>query len=74
MIEETGLQLLHRLGLDAAKWSAEMKKRGVVECDAHAGSEFHGWMCNAIMTAYERGTLAAGGSPNCSPYWLEADK
>lgn len=52
---ETGPQLLARLGMDAEKWCAEMVKRGVVQADAEPGGWFHGWMCNAIMSAYDRG-------------------
>lgn len=70
MSEVNAAQMLNRLGIDAVAWSAELKKRGVVDCDVEPGSIFHGWMCNIIMTAYDRGTLDAGGSPGCSPYWL----
>lgn len=68
--EETGPQLLKRLGIDAAKWCAEMSGRGIVKADPAPGGDFHGWMCNAIMYAYDKGIRDAGGSPNCSPYWL----
>ena len=55
--EETGGQMLDRLGMDATKWCAEMVGRGVVkaEDDGKPGSWFHGWMCNAIMKAYDIG-------------------
>lgn len=41
--------------MDATKWCAEMHKRGVVTADPAAGETFHGWMCNAIMNAYDIG-------------------
>lgn len=55
--EETGGQMLDRLGMDATKWCAEMVGRGVVKTDEDGkpGSWFHGWMCNAIMKAYDIG-------------------
>lgn len=55
---ETGPQLLQRLGMDAAKWCAEMAARGVVRADPAPGEIFHAWMCNAIMTAYDIGSSA----------------
>jgi Lar family restriction alleviation protein len=55
---ESGPQLLQRLGMDAAKWCAEMHKRGVVTADPAPGEQFHGWMCNAIMNAYDIGHAA----------------
>lgn len=58
--EETGGQMLERLGMDAAKWCAEMKAKGVVACDAEPGSLFHGWICNAIMKAYDIGYSRGG--------------
>jgi hypothetical protein len=54
-MSETGPELLNRLGMDAEKWCAEMVKRGVVQADPAPGEWFHAWMCNAIMTAYDRG-------------------
>lgn len=56
---ESGLGLLGRLGMDAAKWCAEMAARGVVQADPSPGETFHVWMCNAIMTAHDIG-FAAG--------------
>lgn len=53
--QETGPELLRRLGTDAAKWCAEMHKRGVVTADPSPGENFHGWMCNAIETARDEG-------------------
>jgi hypothetical protein len=55
---ESGPDLLARLGTDAAKWCAEMVKRGVVRGDCHPGSWFHGWMCNAIENARDAGYAA----------------
>lgn len=52
---ESDPQLLKRLGMDAEKWCAEMVKVGVVQADPAPGEQFHGWMCNAIMTAYDIG-------------------
>lgn len=69
--QETGPQMLQRLGLDAEKWCAEMVNRGAVQADPAPGQLFHAWMCNAIMAAYDSGTLDTGGSPGCSPYWIE---
>jgi len=69
-VSESAVQQLNRLGMDAVAWGAELKKLGVVDCDVQEGSQFHGWLCNIIMVAYDRGTLDAGGTPNCSPYWL----
>ena len=54
----TGPQLLQRLGMDATKWCAEMHKRGVVTADPAPGATFHGWMCNALMNAYDIGHAA----------------
>lgn len=52
---ESGPELLQRLGMDAAKWCAEMHARGIVSADPTPGETFHGWMCNAIMNAYDIG-------------------
>lgn len=55
---ESGPQLLQRLGMDAAKWCTEMHKRGVVTANPAPGGQLHGWMCNAIMNAYDIGHAA----------------
>lgn len=56
--QESGPEFLQRLGMDAAKWCAEMVKVGVVTADPAPGEQFHGWMCNAIMAAYDIGHAA----------------
>lgn len=55
MNKETDGQLLERLGMDAAAWAKEMSERGIVQADPTPGGAFHGWMCNAIMRAYDTG-------------------
>lgn len=52
---ESGPGLLGRLGMSADKWCAEMVARGIVQADPAPGEMFHAWMCNAIMTAYDKG-------------------
>ena len=53
--KETGPQKLERLGMDAVKWCAEMVAQKIVKADPTPGEMFHAYMCNALMTAYDRG-------------------
>ena len=53
--EETGPQMLGRLGMDGAKWAAEFRatalRLGYSDMDE---GWLIGWFCNAIMAGYDR--------------------
>lgn len=49
---ETDSELLTRLGMDGALWTAEMVKRGIIPSEQEDAAL--GWLCNAIMAGYDR--------------------